>query len=61
MTETELFTVVGIRPEPSVPEKKIRRCEGFPWVSAILLAAILLCCLFAEIIMTKDPSHLDLN
>ena len=61
MTETELFTVVGIRPEPSVPEKKIRRCEGFPWVSAILLAAILLCCLFAEIIMTKDPSHLDLK
>ena len=61
MTEQELFTVVGIRPEPSAPKKKVRRLKGFPWISVILMAAIVLCCLFAEVIMTKDPSYLDLK
>ena len=61
MTENELFTLVGIRPEPPAPQKKVRRCKDFPWVSAILLAVIVVCCLFAELIMTKDPSYLDLK
>ena len=61
MTEQELFTMVGIRPEPPVPKKKVRRLKGFPWISVILMAAIVLCCLFAEGIMTKDPSYLDLK
>jgi peptide/nickel transport system permease protein len=61
LTEQELFTVVGIRPEPSAPKKKVRRLKGFPWISVILMAAIVLCCLFAEVIMTKDPSYLDLK
>ena len=60
MTEKELFTVVGIRPEPPAPQKKVRRLKGFPWVSAILLMVIVLCCLFAELLMTKDPGYLDL-
>ena len=61
MTEQELFTMVGIRPEPPAPKKKVRRLKGFPWISVILMAAIVLCCLFAEGIMTKDPSYLDLK
>ena len=61
MTEKELFTMVGIRPEPPAPKKKVRRLKGFPWISVILMAAIVLCCLFAEGIMTKDPGYLDLK
>lgn len=61
MTEKELFTMVGIRPEALAPEKKVRRLKGFPWVSAILLAVIVLCCIFAEGIMTKNPAYLDLE
>ena len=61
MTEEELFTVVGIRPEPAVPKKKVSRLKGFPWVSVVLLGTIVLCCLFAEVLMTKDPSYLDLK
>ena len=61
MTEKELFTMVGIRPEPAVPKKKVSRLKGFPWVSVVLMGAIVLCCLFAEVLMTKDPSYLDLK
>lgn len=61
MTENELFTMVGIRPESPAPKKKVRRLKGFPWISVILMAVIVLCCLFAEVIMTKDPSYLDLK
>lgn len=61
MTEKELFTQVGIRPEPAAPGKKASRLEGFPWISAVLMAAIVLCCLFAELLMTKDPTYLDLD
>ena len=56
MTDQELFTLVGIRPEPPKPEKKLRPRKDFPWISVILLAAIVICCLFAEFLMTKiDP------
>ncbi len=61
MTENELFTIVGIRPEPPTPKKKVKRLKGFPWISGILLALILLCCLFAELLMTKEPGYLDLQ
>ena len=61
MTDQELFTVVGIRREAVVPTKKVRRHRDFPWISVILLSVILLCCLFAELIMTKDPGYLDLG
>ena len=33
----------------------------YPWVSVVLMASIILCCLFAEVLMTKDPSYLDLK
>ena len=61
MTEKELFTLVGIRPEPPKIVKKRKRLVGFPWVSVIVLVVIVLCCLFAELLMTKDPAYLDLN
>ena len=61
MKNQELFTLVGIRPEESAPAQKMRRAKDFPWISVILLSIIVLCCLFAEVIMTKDPSYLDLG
>lgn len=61
MTEKELFTIVGIRPEPVAPAKKSRRYKDFPWISVILLSIIVVCCLFAEVLMTKNPSYLDLE
>ena len=61
MTDQELFTMVGIRPQPAVPQKKVSSMKGFPWISVILMAAIVLCCLFAEVLMTKDPGYLDLE
>lgn len=61
MTEKELFTIVGIREAPEAPEKKIKRRKGFPWLSVIILTAIVFCCIFAEFLMTKDPGYLDLK
>ena len=61
MTEEKLFAMVGIRPEPPAPKRKVRRLKGFPWISVILMAVIVLCCLFAEVIMTKNPGYLDLD
>ena len=61
MNNQELFTMVGIREEPTKPAKKVSRMEGFPWISVILCGAIVLCCLFAEVLMTKDPTYLDLR
>ena len=61
MTEMELFTRVGIRPETAAPAKKQKRFADFPWISVGLLGIIVLCCLFAELLMTKDPAYLDLQ
>ena len=61
MTEQELFTVVGIREEAPKPGKKTRRGRDFPWISVILMGIIVLCCLFAEVIMIRDPGYLDLK
>ena len=61
MTEIELFTMVGIREEVPKPAKKVSRMAGFPWISVILFGIIVLCCLFAEVLMTKDPTYLDLK
>ena len=61
MTDQELFTMVGIRPAPAAPKKKVSRLKGFPWGSVVLLGVIVLCCLFAEVLMTRDPGYLDLE
>ena len=33
----------------------------FPWVSVVVLSVILLGCMFAEVLMTTDPTFLDLQ
>lgn len=56
------FTLVGIRPDLA-PENALRKTSfwtGKPIASFIILAIIVLGCLFAGIIMTKDPTYLDL-
>lgn len=61
MTETQSFTIVGPRPLPPRPTKRKGRLpEGFPVVSAVVLALIVLGCLCCDLIMTKDPTYLDL-
>lgn len=61
MTEQQLFTQVGIRlVKENTPVRK-KRLAGFPWVSLVLLVGIVVCCLFAEVIMTKSPTYLDLK
>ena len=60
MTDQQLFTVVGPRPEGAAPAKKRGYDRDFPLVSAIHLTVVVLCCLGAEVLMTKDPTYLDL-
>ena len=61
MSEKNLFAQVGIRPEPVRPTEGKKRHKSFPLTSVILLALILLCCAFSEVLMTKDPSYMDLQ
>lgn len=75
MTEKEKFTLVGILPEkktdtqsePTNPftkhivrKKKTYRSEKIPFVSFLLLGILIFGCLFAELIMPKDPAYMDL-
>ena len=60
MTDQQLFTVVGPRPEPAAPAKKRGYDKSFPLVSTILLTVVVLCCLGTEVLMTKDPTYMDL-
>lgn len=56
------FEVVGIRqvlqPEPA---RRRRWYEGKPVLAAVLLTLIVCGCLGCDLIMTKDPSYLDLR
>ncbi len=61
MTDQELFARVGIRPEPAVSAARQKRGSDFPRVSVILLSVIVICCLSADILITKDPTYLDLQ
>lgn len=60
MTDSELFAPVGIRPAPSASPGKLRRGREFPRGGVGVLVVLLLCCLLAEGLMTKDPGYLDL-
>ena len=60
MTDTELFTLVGTRELPPREAPKRHRLDGFPWVSLAVLAAIILGCLACDLLMTHDPTYLDL-
>lgn len=61
MTDDQLFSVVGIKEEPKIEKKKKKITKNFPFVSLIILTLIILLCLFAEALMTKDPTYLDLK
>lgn len=55
------FQIVGARPLPeAVPTKSRHSLRGKPVASAMILSLIVLGCLFCELIMTKDPTYLDL-
>ena len=57
----EKFVQVGIRPAAETkPAAPVKRRKGFPVFSAVLLAAIVLGCLFCDLLMTKDPAYMDL-
>lgn len=43
-----------------IPKSKKKWYEGKPVVSAVILILIILGCLGAELIMTKDPAYMDL-
>ena len=62
MTEkTQLFQFAGERPaEKTEAEKKKKWYQGKPVLSAGILAVILIGCFFAEAVMTKDPSYMDI-
>lgn len=56
----EGFAVVGIRQPKTPPRKPSRVPRDFPWLALGVLGVMILCCLFAEVLMTKDPTYLDL-
>jgi peptide/nickel transport system permease protein len=56
-----LFELAGIRKTETVISKSKKKWyEGKPVVSAVILILIILGCLGAELIMTKDPAYMDL-
>ena len=60
MTERAL-ELTGIRSiQETVPEKKKKWYQGKPMVSVAILLLIVLGCVCAEWIMTKDPTYMDL-
>ena len=60
MTE-RAFELTGIRSiQETVPETKKKWYQGKPMVSVAILLLIVLGCVCAEWIMTKDPTYMDL-
>ena len=63
MTEkTQLFQFAGERPaEKTEAEKKKKWYQDRPVAAGLFLGLLVLGCLFCELIMTKDPSYMDLK
>lgn len=55
------FEVVGIRPLPEQPVQKEKWYRGKPLFSAALLALIVLGCLGCRLLITVDPTYMDLS
>ncbi len=51
---------MGTRELPPREAPKRHRLDGFPWVSLAVLAVIVLGCLACDLLMTHDPTYLDL-
>ncbi len=64
MTNKDSFRLVGMLPREPLPEEPARGWRryfrGKPVAAMALLAVIGFCCLFAELMMTHDPTYLDL-
>lgn len=55
------FQIVGIRPSvQKMPVRKEKWYKGKPVISVVLLGIIVIACFGCNLIMTKDPTYLDL-
>ena len=55
------FRLVGVRPQsPAAPVRRTPWYRGKPIFSAAVLTLIVLGCLFCEVLLTHDPTYLDL-
>ncbi len=54
------FVQVGIQPVPAPQLKKQKWYHGKPLVSMVVLGTIILCCLFCDFFIPKDPTYMDL-
>lgn len=61
MNDRELFSPAGLPPQPRVTVRQPVRGGKRPWVSAAVLAVIILGCLFAEVLSITDPGYMDLE
>ena len=59
--EERLFEIVGpnYRKLTGLPYRKKRRLEDFPIAAALVLAVIVLGCLFCDLFISGDPSRMD--
>lgn len=56
-----LFYIVGIQNQPEVSTTVKRKWySGRPIISGVILLLVLMGCLFCDVIMTKDPTYMDL-
>ena len=60
MTNNSFELAGSRRTVEAIPEKKKKWYKGKPVVSVVVLLLIVLGCLCAEMIMTKDPTYMDL-
>lgn len=56
----EHFKLVGIQPVPLPQYAKPKWYQGKPIVSIVVLAMIVLGCLFCDLFLAKDPAYMDL-
>ena len=54
------FVQVGIRPVPALQLKKQKWYKGKPIISSVILAVIVLGCLFCDLFIPKNPTYMDL-
>ncbi len=56
------FEIVGVRPPAAAPKTRGQKWyRGKPLVSMAILALIVLGCVFCGLVMTKDPTYMDLK
>ena len=59
--KADLFYIAGIQNQPEIAAPVKRKWySGRPVVSGVILLLVLMGCLFCDVIMTKDPTYMDL-